>query len=68
MRLWATGTLPLPVERVWGIDVEVRHGRIVGGGYYHTKHERFDHGKARYNTAIHIKRDKGIKFDVCFNG
>lgn len=41
----------------WNLDTD----------YYHARHEHFDHGKVWYNTAIHIKRDKGLKFDVCLN-
>lgn len=41
----------------WNLDTD----------YYHAKDKRFDHGNVRYNTPIHIKRDKGIKFDVCLN-
>ncbi len=41
----------------WNLDTD----------YYHAEHKHFDHGNVRYNTPIHIKRDKDIKFDVCLN-
>lgn len=41
----------------WNLDTD----------YYRAEHKHFDHGNVRYNTAIRIKRDKDIKFDVCLN-
>ena len=41
----------------WNLDTD----------YYHAEHKHFDHEKARYDTAIHIKRDRDIKFDVCLS-
>jgi DEAD/DEAH box helicase domain-containing protein len=41
----------------WNLDTD----------YYHAEHKHFDHEKVRYDTAIHIKRDKDIKFDVCLS-
>lgn len=32
---------------------------------YRADRTRFDHGSVRYDTAIRIRRDKEIKFDVC---
>ena len=41
----------------WNLDTD----------YYRAEHKFFDHGNVQYNTAIHIKRNNGIKFDVCLN-
>ena len=43
------------------------NGWNLDNDYYRDEHKHFDHGNVRYNTPIHIKRDKDIKFDVCLN-
>ncbi len=43
------------------------NGWSLDNGYYRTANKTFDHKNIRYNTPIHVKRDKDIKFDVCLN-